>query len=154
MYIFSVLLCINKVSVHNSFLLLNCSRTVLCFLKYFVKTQEPSLIPQWAPSRHLAEVPCMKWVFSKYLVDYVVYRKCLHCTFVGLLWCCNSVIFPYSFFFLHLYWSILALQWCVSFCFITKWISYTYTYIPISPPSCISLPHSLSHPLGGHKAPR
>ena len=24
------------------------------------------------------------------------------------------------FFFLHLYWSIIALQWCVSFCFITK----------------------------------
>ena len=41
-------------------------------------------------------------------------------------------------FFLHLYWSIIALQWCVSFCFITKWIRYTYTYIPISPPSCVS----------------
>ena len=25
-----------------------------------------------------------------------------------------------SFFFKHLYWSIIALQWCVSFCFITK----------------------------------
>ena len=24
------------------------------------------------------------------------------------------------FFFKHLYWSIIALQWCVSFCFITK----------------------------------
>ena len=39
-----------------------------------------------------------------------------------------------------------VLQWCVSFCCITKWISYTYTYIPIAPPSCVSLPHSLSHP--------
>ena len=35
---------------------------------------------------------------------------------------------------------------CVSFCFITKWISYTHTYIPISPPSCVSLPPSLPHP--------
>ena len=52
----------------------------------------------------------------------------------------------FSFSFKHLYWSIIALQWCVSFCFITKWISYTYTYIPISPPSCISLPPSLSPP--------
>ena len=49
-------------------------------------------------------------------------------------------------FFKYLYWSIIALQWCVSFCFITKWISYTYTYIPISPPSWVSLPPSIYHP--------
>ena len=49
-------------------------------------------------------------------------------------------------FFKHLYWSIIALQWCVSFCFITKWISYTYTYVPISLPSCISLPPTLPIP--------
>ena len=30
-------------------------------------------------------------------------------------------------------------------CCITKWVSYMYTYIPISPPSCVSLPSSLSH---------
>ena len=59
------------------------------------------------------------------------------------------------FFFKHLYWSIIALQWCVSFCFITKLISYTYTicshissllHFPPSHP-----PHPT--PLGGHKAP-
>ena len=50
------------------------------------------------------------------------------------------------FFFKHLYWSIIALQWCVSFCFTTKWISYTYTYVPISLPSCISLPPTLPIP--------
>ena len=39
-----------------------------------------------------------------------------------------------------------CLQSCISFCCITKWISYMYTYKPISPPSGISLPPSLSHP--------
>ena len=28
----------------------------------------------------------------------------------------------FFFFFYHLYWSIIASQWCVSFCFIPKWI--------------------------------
>ena len=64
----------------------------------------------------------------------------------------SQLLFHYFLFFFYLYWCIIALQWCVSFCFITKWISYTYTYIPISPPSCVSLPSSLSCPLGGHKA--
>ena len=53
---------------------------------------------------------------------------------------------PFSF-FKHLYWSIIALQWCVSFCFITKWISHTYTYVPTSPPSCVSPPPTLPIPL-------
>ena len=57
------------------------------------------------------------------------------------------------FFFKHLYWSIIAFQWCVSFCFITKRISYIYTYIPISSPSCISLPPPYPTPLGGQRAP-
>ena len=60
--------------------------------------------------------------------------------------CVCVYIYIYFFFFKHLYWSIIALQYWVSFCCITKWISYMYTYIPISPPSCISLPPSLSHP--------
>ena len=50
----------------------------------------------------------------------------------------SEVISHCGFFLKYLYWSIIALQWCVSFCFITKWISYTYTYIPISPPSFVS----------------
>ena len=55
----------------------------------------------------------------------------------------NCLDFDSFFFWLHLYWSIIALQWCVSFCFITKWISYTYTYVPIYLPSCIFLPPTI-----------
>ena len=59
----------------------------------------------------------------------------------------NYILFFFLIIFLiDLYWSIIVLQYWVSFCCTTKWISRMHTYVPISPPSCVSLPSSLSHP--------
>ena len=44
-----------------------------------------------------------------------------------------ALILSHSFkkiFLINFYWSIVALQCCVSFYRTAKWISYTYTYIP------------------------
>ena len=45
------------------------------------------------------------------------------------------------FFLINFYWSILALQCCVSFYCTAKWISYTLTYIP----SLFRFPSHLGH---------
>ena len=53
----------------------------------------------------------------------------------------------HSFFLkIDLRWSIIASQYCVSFCCTTNRISHMHTHVPISPLSWASLPSSLSHP--------
>ena len=83
-------------------------------------------------SNFLRRTPCLV---------YRVYPKLAICffTFLCLFYFLTSLLDVK-------YWSIVALQCCVSFFCITKWISYMYTYIPIYPPSWVSLPPFLSHP--------
>ena len=57
------------------------------------------------------------------LLHLPIHRKALN----SLTWDVWFSLINNNLFFFNVFWSIIALQWCVSFCFITKWISYTYT---------------------------
>ena len=57
-----------------------------------------------------------------YPVPSFLFDSCHHRFIIYLFiyfWSFLFYLFIYLF-FKHLYWSIIALQWCVSFCFITK----------------------------------
>ena len=65
----------------------------------------------------------------------------------------SRILYFFHFFFWHLYWSIIALQWYVSFCCITT-ESVIYIHISPHPLPLVSASHPpYPTPLGGHKAP-
>ena len=70
---------------------------------------------------------------------------------ISFLFAHSAFWFPLlSVFFLN--WSIIALQWCVSFCCATKWVRYMCTCSP----SLVHFPPITPHPtpLDHHRAPR
>ena len=129
------------------------SPTYLLLLPLVTQIQRGAL--GWASSGFLLQISChpvTNWFLP----------KCEHpvsLSMLGLhLFSPHYFAFPriydyyYYFYITLIYYSLFTLisslfiPFFVSFCLITKWISYTYTYIPISPPSCVSIPPSLSHP--------
>ena len=42
----------------------------------------------------------------------------------------QSQYWPFLYFLINFHWSIVALEYCVSFCYTAKWISCAYTCIP------------------------
>ena len=60
------------------------------------------------------------------------YFLCVNCLFCWFI--CLYRDFVCLFYFQEtniFYWSIIALQYCVHFCYTTKWISHMYTYNPL-----------------------
>ena len=84
-----------------------------------------------------------------WLIHYFYHMVVISCRKWG---CLSRAIFVCLFVFLKMFSAFLKKFFNVFigvfafFCFITKWISYTYTYVPISLPSCISLPPTLPIP--------
>ena len=63
------------------------------------------------------------------VTGYLLKNRLKNCLVI-LIWldvCCSLSLFCFGckFFF---YWSIVDLQYCVSFCYTAKWISYTYIH--------------------------
>ena len=52
------------------------------------------------------------------------------------LWLLGTTIFFFNLIHVFIYWNIIALPYCISFCFTTTWILFTNTY----PLSLLSLP--------------
>ena len=115
---------------------------------------DPFTIPPKMSSSLTSLIKENLWVYSWLYIGGIqpwryirmIYDILKHTNIQALNWIYWIRISAYLFIFKYLYWSIIALQWYVSFCFITKWISYTYTYVPISLPCCVSLPPTLPIP--------
>ena len=82
-------------------------------------------LPFWRP-HFCSGSPCS---LSKWIDDSPWLYLGLPFVVVVVPYFCNFVVSWIHIFKIALYWSIVALKCCVSFCCAAKWMSYVYTYI-------------------------
>ena len=99
------------------------------------------------------QLPCCSRSTVSHVADNSLGFQASHLVFFLSLWLLQFLLLVlpslpsfFFFFLIDLYRSIIASQYCVSFCCRTKWISHVHTHVPVSPPSWASLPSSVSHP--------
>ena len=113
---------------------------LMCLLEICISSLEEYIEP--CPFSHIVFVFCCQTVSvlseRRFLSRYMIHKYSVYCLFILLI-----VFFDAHIFFnlLSFNWKIIALQYCIDFCYTSTWISLRHTYIY----SLWALPPTPSH---------